>query len=310
MKGKIKTKPEFLALIAELIFIIAWSLNFIDVNWLKLLSVYCLATFFILRNIKLLWLFSEIVSITLYIKYHRFKELLNQSMHGKARGIVIRLILFFDYKLPIFIKKIYLVSIQIIYRFLVFASVKIPRYSKRFVKLIIKKTLLIILDLIDFVLYNSSKLVLIISLIKNRISSIFEYLSLIYSSKKAALSRFLGITVFVLIIFFFFIGVKPGEESIKIVEGYGEGCTYDSDCAICEYCDGTCKYVADGSEDTTNGCYDYTGCSATSGDYCRCDGAGTCLTNDGGYCTANAQCHNYCDAEDGTYESLYGKKEI
>jgi hypothetical protein len=310
MKSRIKTKPEFFVLIAELIFIISWILNFIDVNWLKLLSVYCIVTFFILKDIKLLWLFSEIASINLYVNFYKSRELLKRIMHGKTRRVIIKLILFFDYKLPTFIKRVYYFSKLGIYIFLVFVSVKIPKYSKIFVKFIIKKTLLLILDLIDFVLYNISKLMSIVSAIGNRISNTFEHLSLVYSNKKAALSRFLGIIVFVLIIFFFFIGVKPGEESIKIVDAAGGACVYETDCALCENCVGSvCTYVANGNADTlgTFQCTGTTGCSATSGDYCRCDGGGSCLTNDGGYCTGNAQCHNYCDAEDGTYETLYGQ---
>ena len=208
-----------------------------------------------------------------------------------------------------FVSRLYKKTYTIVYSILLFLSVKLPRKTRRAVKLILKIIVYSIIGLLDLV--YSLIIVLLNSFNKfiSELRLIVNKLTIVYLSKKATLTRFAGIAVFVLIILFFFIGVKPNEESIKFVDAYGEDCTYDSDCAICEYCDGTCKYVADGSEDTTNGCYDYTGCSATSGDYCRCDGAGSCLTLDAGYCTANAQCFNYCDAENTANEGLKGTED-
>jgi len=192
---------------------------------------------------------------------------------------------------------------------LLFLSVKLPRKIRRAVKLILKIIVYSVIGLLELINSSITKLLSLINSFISRLRLIFNYLTAIYLSKKAALTRFIGIAVFVLIIFFFFIGIKPGEESIMFVGAEGEACTYDGNCSICENCtSNVCTYIGSGIEDTSNGCYDYTGCSATSGDYCRCNGTGTCLTNDAGACTNNTQCFNYCDAENTSNEGLYGKE--
>ena len=208
-----------------------------------------------------------------------------------------------------FVSRLYKKTYTIVYSVLLFLSVKLPRKIRRAVKLILKIIVYSTISLLDLV--YSLIIVLLNSFNKfiSELRLIINKLTIIYLSKRAALTRFAGIVVFVLIILFFFVGVKPGEETIKFVGAVGEACVYETDCALCENCvSSVCTYVANGLADTlgTFLCTGTTGCSATTNDYCRCNGAGTCLTNDAGECTANAQCFNYCDAENTANEGLQG----
>jgi hypothetical protein len=170
-----------------------------------------------------------------------------------------------------------------------------------------------------------------ISKISSNFSNLAYSINILIYSKKDLIRKSSIALAFICIFVFTFIGIAPNEKSI-VTAVVGGSCAYDTDCDLCEYCpdtcddtidyDGetnkctddagygppcdpgycgltdTCEALTGGVEDTDNGCYDYTGCSATGGDYCRCYGDDTCLTNDGGYCTGNSDCYSgYCDSD-------------
>jgi len=288
------------------------------------------------------------LKILIFLDY-KLPIVLNR-LYKKAYSIVYSILLFLSVKLPrkirravklilktivysvidsldlaiSFVLRLYKKTYAIVYSILLFLSVKLPRKTRRTVKFILKTiiySVIYFIELVVFLILKSAfainsifiKLFNLINSFISRLRLIINKLTAVYLSKKAALTRFAGIAVFVLIILFFFIGVKPNEESIKFVGAFGENCGYDVfNCSICEFCNASdlCEYIASGDPDTfgdPDRCNLDNGCSATSGDYCRCNGTGSCLTLDNGSCTDNAYCFNDCDAEDGTYETLYGK---
>ena len=333
MKRKTKTKPVIFIYLVIAIFSVSYIAGILPFGLFLSLIVYSGLHLIVLKERKTVKILADLVILNFLIVYYNLLELIKRKLMSISRSLLfLKILIFLDYKLPIVLNKLYKKAYSIVYSILLFLSVKLPRKIRRAVKLILKTIVYLAINLLDsaisfvsklistinriilrlFDLINSSvtKLLSLINSFILRLMLILNYLTAIYLSKKAALTRFAGIIVFVLIILFFFIGIKPGEESIKFVGAVGEGCAYETDCALCENCVGSiCTYVGNGLADTlgTYQCTGTTGCSATSGDYCRCDGAASCLTNDNGTCTDNAECFNNCDAEDGIYEALYGK---
>jgi len=88
---------------------------------------------------------------------------------------------------------------------------------------------------------------------------------------------------------------QQGECAVMNDDGtyINKTCTLTSYTGICEI-NATCGAVSGGIEDIPNACYDATGCSATSGDYCRCFGDASCLTVNGGACTVDSNCLGFC----------------
>ena len=161
--------------------------------------------------------------INLLIAYEGLFQLVKRKLMPISRSFLfLKILIFLDYKLPKFVHSV-----------LLFLSVKLPRKTRRAVKLALKIIIYCILDLLDWAYSVVTALINLFGIFISEVRLIINKLAAVYISKKAALARFVGIAVFVLIILFFFIGIKPGEESIKIVEGYGQACTYNSDCAIC-----------------------------------------------------------------------------
>lgn len=298
MKQKNKTKPVIFIYLVIAIVLISYIAGILPLNLFLLLIVYSGLYLAVVRERKTVKILVDLGIINLLIAYEGLFQLVKRKLMPISRSLLLlKILIFLDYKLPKFVHSV-----------LLFLSVKLPRKTRRAVKLALKIIIYCILDLLDWAYSVVTALINLFGIFISEVRLIINKLAAVYISKKAALARFVGIAVFVLIILFFFIGIKPGEESIKIVEGYGQTCTYNRDCAICEYCDTTCKYIASQHPDNepTHLCIGTSGCSATSGDYCRCNGAGSCLTNNGGYCTANAQCFNYCDAENTANEGLKG----
>ena len=332
MRIKNKTKPVIFICLAIAILLISYIAGILPFSLFLLLIAYSGLYLVVLKEIKTVKILADLVILNLLIAYENLLESIKRKlMHISSSLLFLKILIFLDYKLPIMLNRLYKKSYAFVYSILLFLSVKLPRKTRRSVKLILKIIVYSILDLLDLaysiiiVLINSfnkfisefrliiNKLTIVLLNSFNKFISEFRLiinkLTIIYLSKKAELTRFAGIAVFVLIILFFFIGVKPGEESIKFVGAVGEGCAYETDCALCENCVGSiCTYVTNGLADTlgTYLCNGTTGCSATSNDYCRCNGAGSCLTNNNGECTANAQCFNYCDAENTANEGLKG----
>jgi len=311
MRIKNKTKPVIFICLAIAILLISYIAGILPFSLFLLLIAYSGLYLVVLKEIKTVKILADLVILNLLIAYENLLESIKRKlMHISSSLLFLKILIFLDYKLPIMLNRLYKKSYAFVYSILLFLSVKLPRKTRRSVKLILKIIIYSIIDLLDLIY---SLIIVLLNSFNKFISEfrlIINKLTAVYLSKKAALTRFAGIAVFVLIILFFFIGVKPGEESIKIVGAAGEACIYNSDCAICEHCDTTCKYIASQSPDneTTHLCVNTDGCSATSNDYCRCNGAGSCLTNDNGECTNNTQCFNYCDAENSTYEGLKGKE--
>ena len=309
MRIKNKTKPVIFICLAIAILLISYIAGILPFSLFLLLIAYSGLYLVVLKEIKTVKILADLVILNLLIAYENLLESIKRKlMHISSSLLFLKILIFLDYKLPIMLNRLYKKSYAFVYSILLFFSVKLPRKTRRAVKLILKIIIYSIIDLLDLIY---SLIIVLLNSFNKFISEfrlIINKLTAVYLSKKAALTRFAGIAVFVLIILFFFIGVKPGEESIKIVGAAGEACTYHSDCAICEYCDTTCKYIASQSPDneTTHLCVNTDGCSATSNDYCRCNGAGSCLTNDNGECTNNTQCFNYCDAENTANEGLKG----
>ena len=337
---KIKTKPViFIWLVIGILFV-SYIAGVLPFNLFLSLIVYsCLYTI-VLKQRKTVKILTDLIILNFLITYDNLSQLIKRKfMLGSRSLLFLKIIIFLDHRLPTVLNILYKKAYAFVYSVLLFLSVKLPRQIRRTVKLILKPIVYSVITLLELINYSVTKLLILINSFTLQLSLIFSYLTAIYLSKKASLTRFVGIAVFVLIILFFFIGVKPGEESIKFVGAAGGACTYDSSCDKCENCPNTCTNsynwngetnkcteggasspcdpgfcgltstcgdVASGVEDTINGCYDYTGCSATSGDYCRCNGAASCLTLNNGYCIADTNCFNHCDAEDGSHETLYG----
>jgi len=310
MKQKNKTKPVIFIWLVIAVLLISYIIGVLPFSLFLLLMVYSGLYFIVVKQRKIVKILADLAVINLLIVYNNAVESIKKRLNQIRKSTLsLKILIFLDYKLPTVLSKLYKKAYAFVYSILLFLSVKLPRKIRRSVKLILKTIVYLIIGLLELINSSATKLLSLIYSFISRLRSIFDYLTAIYLSKRASLTRFAGIAVFVLIILFFFIGIKPGEESIKFVGAAGEACTYDSDCTICNYCDsGTCAFIASQNPDNeeTHLCVNTDGCSATSGDYCRCDGAGTCLTNDAGECTSNAQCFNYCDAENTANEGLKG----
>jgi len=200
-----------------------------------------------------------------------------------------------------FISRLYKKTSVFVYSVLLFLSVKLPRQIRRNVKLILKTIVYSAIYFIElvvplilksaFVIKSTAiKLFNLIDYFISQLSSIFSYLTAIYLSKKASLTRFAGIAVFVLIILFFFIGVNPGEETIKFVGAVGEACTYNDECtALGSYaCDAESGLITEPREGKTTDdllCFNKVACYG---------GSPFCGSQDG-HCQADAGASSNCD---------------
>ena len=242
---KTKIKPVIFIYLVMAIFFVSYSAGILPFNLFLLLIVYSGLYIIVVKERKTVKILIDLVIINFLIAYESLLQLIKRKlMHISSSLLFLKILIFLDYKLPIMLNRLYKKSYAFVYSILLFLSVKLPRKTRRSVKLILKIIIYSIIDLLDLIY---SLIIVLLNSFNKFISEfrlIINKLTAVYLSKKAELTRFAGIAVFVLIILFFFIGVKPGEESIKIVGAAGEACTYNSDCAICEYCDTTCKYIA------------------------------------------------------------------
>jgi len=201
-----------------------------------------------------------------------------------------------------FILKLYKKAYSFVYSVLLFLNVKLPRRAKKVVKLVFKiiaHSIICSIELIivPFILKSlfviksiAIKSFKLINSFTSQLSSIFNYLTTIYLSKRASLTRFAGIVLFVLIILFFFIGVKPGEETIKFVGAVGEACTYDLQCTelytsfACD-AENTANEGLEGQENDNLVCFNQVACYG---------GSLFCGSQDG-HCQADAGAASNCD---------------
>ncbi len=299
---KTKLKPViFIYLVIAMLFI-SYTAGILPFGLFLSLIIYSGLYLIIVKERKTVKIVIDLIILNFLITYENLSQLIKRNLMLVSRSLLfLKIIIFLDYRLPTVLNILYKKAYVFVYSVLLFLSVKLPKQIRRTVKLILKTIVYSAIYFIElvvplilksaFVIKSTAiKLFNLIDYFISQLSSIFSYLTAIYLSKKASLTRFAGIAVFVLIILFFFIGVNPGEETIKFVGAVGEACTYNDECtALGSYaCDAESGLITEPREGKTTDdllCFNKVACYG---------GSPFCGSQDG-HCQADAGASSNCD---------------